>query len=715
MNEQYEAIDAGIAADNPERAAEAREVARWADRVEKTRKFDEEALKQYAKDRRYARGDSGFAVDANLIGTFIDVLTAFLYAKNPEVDVMPAKATEPPSMEALRDAAEVDIDNDPRVVAAGQQAANVASWGALAMGQNPGAIGAEAGQAAAAMMREQVLAERFEALQAAYRKRQRDNKAFAETLELVVSRLWQQGKLKARARPLVRSGLTIAVGWLKASWQERTGADPITRQRIADLRENIAKAAKLRQDMDEQAGTELEVTQRAHEEQLKALEGQAERVIARGFAIDFIHADNMTVAPGVAIPEYLDAPWIDHREPKPVDDIVADFALTKEQAAKIRRYKHRKPVMLEATSPNAAGDFDAKDASQFEEGTGDDCGEWGMVHETWDRDANLVRTWIEGLPTYARPPAPPLATSRFYGFFLLAYGEVDGQRHPQSLVSRSAKLVDEYNRIGSAEREHRSRVKPKTLFIKSQIGGDEVTKVVNGETAEFVGIEVTNVATADVGRMFQPLQYPPLDPALYDRSRIIAELERIWGVQEALAGGITVDKTATEAQIQQSGMQARTGAMRDALEDVLGELALYTAEVALASLSEEDVRAMVGPDAMWPQFTSAEDLARLVNVDIRAGSSGKPNTTAEREAWAALLPMLQAGIQRIGMLRNSTPADLADAEEALLRMTIERSGDRIDLESLLPTAGPALPMPMPGADPNATDPAADPAAPAVPA
>lgn len=705
------AIDQGIAAENPQRAAEAAEVARWADRVEKTRKFDEEALKQYAKDRRYARGDSGFAVDANIIGTFIDILTAFLYAKDPDIDVLPAKATEPPSLEALRDAAALDIDQDPRVMQAAQQAASVASWGALAMGQDPGAIGSQAAEAAAAVVREQVLAERFEALQAAYRKRQRDNKAFAETLELVVSRLWQQGKLKHRARPLVRSGLTIAVGWLKASWQERTGADPMTRQRVADLRDNIAKAAKLKQDMDEQSGIELDVTIREYEAQLAALEGQAERVIARGYAIDFVHAENMTVAPGVALPDYLDAPWLDHREPKLVDDIIAEFSLTKEQAATIRRYKHRKPVMAEASSPGAAGNIDAKDAGQFEEGTGDDCGEWGMVHETWDRDANVIRTWVEGLTGWARPPASPVATSRFYGFFLLAYGEIDGQRHPQSLVSRSAKLVDEYNRIGSAEREHRQRVKPKTLFHKGTIGGDAVTNVVNGETAEFVGVETTN-PQADLSRIFQPLQYPQLDPALYDRSRIIAELERIWGVQEALSGGITVDKTATEAQIQQSGMQARTGAQRDALEDVLAELALYTAEVALASLDEEDVRAMIGPDAMWPQFESPDDLARLVNVDIRAGSSGKPNTTADREAMAALLPLLQSGVQRIGMLRNSTPADMADAEEALLRLVIERSGDRIDLESLLPTAGPAMPMPMPGAAP--TNPAvADPAAPAV--
>lgn len=737
--EAASAIDAGIAADNPQLARDIADVRRWADRVGKGRKFDEEALKQYAKDRRYARGDSGFSVDANILGTFIDILVAFLYAKDPEVDVLPAKATEPPGIDAIRDAAELDIDQDPRVQQAAQKGANAGSWAALAMGAPPDALMMETAQAEAAAMREQVIAERFEAMQAAYRKRQRDNKAFAETAELVISRLWAQAKIKARAKPSVRSALTIGVGWMKASWQERTGQDPLTRQRIADLRDNIAKAAKLRQDLEDQGGmpqeeaglvgrvvegvksiasrafgsgdTKQQETLADYEAQLAALESQAERVIARGFAIDFVNGEDITVAPGFEITRYLDAPWMDHRIPMPVDDIVAEFKLTKEQAAKVHRYKYRKPVMQKDESPLAAQNIEARDADPFEDGTGEDGGEWGMVHETWDRDANLVRTWVEGLPTWARPSMAPTATSRFYGFFLLAYGEIDGQRHPQSLVSRSAKLVDEYNRIGSAEREHRARVKPKMMFRKGQINGDETMRIVNGETAEYVGVETTQPNTP-LSDLFYAVQYPQIDPALYDRSRIVAELERLWGIQEALSGGITVDKTATEASIQQSGMQARTGAQRDTLEDVLSELALFTAEIAMASLTHEDVVTMIGPDAMWPEATGPEDLARLVNVDIRAGSSGKPNTTAEREAWASLLPMLQQGIQRIGLLRNSTPADMADAEESLLRMTIERSGDRLDIEALLPKAGPEPMLPAIPGDPSSAQPASTPALPA---
>lgn len=687
-----DAMDYGIASADPGQAREAAEVKRWAERIERARKHDEEALKEYARCRRYARGDSGFAVDDNIIGTFVDILVAFLYARDPDVDVRPAKALEPADPEALRDAAALAADQDPRVQAAAKQAASASLLATFAVGQPPAATAVQAVDQAVEDAREQVIAERVAQMQAAFRRRQREHKAFGETLELVVSRLWRDARLKARARPWVQSALTIGVGWLKASWQERTGQDPTTLQKISDLRDNIARAAKLREDMDAQAGAELDATVAAYEQQLKALEGQVERVLARGFAADMVPAEDITVAPGVEIPRYLDAQWISHRMPMLVDDIVAEFGLDKDKAGKIRRYTQRKPTVRQNESALVAQDVEAKDADAFVEGQ--EPGDWGMVHEIWDRDANCVRVMVEGLDCWVRTFSP-LATTRFYPFFACIFGAVDGQRHPQSLVTRSAKLVDEYNRIATAERDHRSRIIPKVFYLKGQVNHDTLVNIEKAETGEYVGVELTQ-PNVPLGSVFWVPNYPGIDQALYDRSQIVAALERLWGVQEALAGSITTDKTATEAQIQQSGMQARTNAYRDVIEDALNELAQYTAEVAVQAMDDEDVRAMVGPDAMWPELRGPEGLSRMVRIEIRAGSSGKPNTTAEREAWATMLPLLQASIQRIGALRNSTPDDLAAAEERLLRMTVERSGDRIDLETLLPKAGPA---PMPGAMP----------------
>ena len=57
------------------------------------REFDKYARVTFAQDRRYAAGrsDPSWASDANIIGSFIDILTSFLYAQNPDVSSKPSE------------------------------------------------------------------------------------------------------------------------------------------------------------------------------------------------------------------------------------------------------------------------------------------------------------------------------------------------------------------------------------------------------------------------------------------------------------------------------------------------------------------------------------------------------------------------------------------------------------------------------------------------
>lgn len=641
------------------RNTELEDVKRWDERIESTIRHDEEPRKQMAKDRRMARGDSGFEVDANLPATYIDILGSFLYARNPQPEVMPARSTEPPDVSVLRDAAGMDGQMPPEMAAM-----------------------------------------QFEQMQQAYRTRQRDNKAFAETCELIIERLWKDGDLKKRGKRFVRAALTVGMGVLKAAWQERRGQDPIVAKEINDLQENIKRIKSLQQEL-EKPSPEHDANVAELERQIQGLQAKVEVVEARGFAIDFVPSERLIVAPGYAIGEYLDAPWIAHEIPMRAEEAKADFGLTDEQMKGATCYRARKPMNKQETSPNLS-DADAKDAMTYvAEGESHDGKDgWVMVREIWDRQSNSVLTMIKGMKRWAKPAWNPCPTTRFYPFFVLCMSEVDGQRYPQSLVARSAKLIDEYNRIGSAEAEHRRRVKPKTMFNAGKMSPEDAAKLASGAVQEMVAINPTNPLD-DLGGLVREVAYSQLDPHLYDRSRIVGELERIWGAQEALAGSVSVAKTATEAEIQQGGFQARSDGRRDDLDDVLGELALYTAEVAAHYMTTEDATAIVGPDAFWPQGTGPESLRQFVNVDITAGSSGKPNTSAERQAWATQLPLLQNGIMQIGQLRQSDPNEIADKLEKLLRITAERSGDRLDMDSLVPQSGMGPMLPQPGIPPGA--------------
>lgn len=732
-----QALDAGIAGADPDKAKETADVQRWMRKINHTMAFDEPARRGYVKCRRYARGDSGFIVDANICGTNIDILEAYYYAKNPDVDVSPAKAVEVPSLEAMLDAAIMTAENDPRVDQAVAQAMAAPVVGIdagvdPATGQtlqaqvpappnDPAAVQMAVEQARAAAI-QAIAAENLAKIKAEYDRRTRENKAFAETAELVISHMWETGRLKDRGRPWVRSALTTGLGIFKASWQQRTAPSPETVTAINDLQQQLEQVRALRVKLaDEGQGVEQQADEAELQRQLDALRNQAEPVVSRGYVVDMVTPENFVVAPGFRIADHMDAPWNAERIPIEMGEAVAKYQLTKEQQAKLTKYMARSPVMVRPESANTelVDQIDSREAEAFVRGDGGEAGMgtdgdsyrgsgvagagcFVMEWEIWDRNSNTVLNTIEGLDQWVRPGWNPCPTTRFYPFFLFCTSEVDGQRHPQSPVERSSKLVDEYNRVGSAEAKHRRRIVPKTAFNAGAFVEGEAQKLAEADIQEMVPLNLTNPG-ADLSTILFPITYAAIDVTLYDRSRINAEIERIWGVQEALGGSATVDKTATQIDVEQQGFQARTGSRRDSIEGTLSHAALYTIEVGRKYLTDEEVREIAGPNAFWPPYEGPADLRRMVKVDIRAGTTGKPNTKADREAWGVLLPQLQGAIMQYAQLVGAARKDLAESIKKLARMTAEKAGARIDIDSLFPTApstpvDPATGMPaQPGA------------------
>jgi len=734
----------------------------WLDKIKEARKFDEGARKQYALDRRYAKrrhGGSGtiYEVDVPIAATYVDILKSFLYARDPDVDVMPAASTEPPPEDELVRMAKQALMNDPATqqqveqaaIQAGQESAQKKSTivqaiapaaakslegGALPnqLPQLPDIDPAKDAEAAARATMDRLIRAKVKELGQPYQQRRDDAKQFGSTLEIVISQLWKKGRLKTKAKPLVGSGLTTGIGWMKATWQERTGHDPVVLSQINDLQDNLARLNASQQELIEGTPNPDEVKADI-ERQILGLQAQVEVVVARGMAIDFVQSEDIQVSPDCgAMTSYLDSPWIAHRSFKTIDDAKALFPRIAGKLEKALTYGQVKP-----TDPNNAPDAAASqkvaenEADSFR--SGGDAGPIAegtsvCVWEVWDKDSNTIITLVEGINAYAREPyAPNPGTSRFYPFFQFVVGEVDGSRHPEGPITRSAPLLDEYDRVRSGYAEHRRRVKPKTGFDSTNMAPDEVAKIEAGGTMEMIGLKPLQPGTP-IRDMLQPLAYAQIDPALYDTSVIRAELEMIWGIQEALSSSIRTAKTATEAEIQQTGTTARTGYMRDGIDGMMGELAEYTAEIAVQKLDGQDVKDLAGPWAFWPEGMKIEDIGALVSVDIRAGSSGKPDTSRQRQAWATIMPSLQNTILQVGQLRGSSPQDIADSLEALIEETLSRTGERLDAARFLPpapdgddmpVAGPsgaptqlsgptALPMPSPApASPSLTEPTED--------
>lgn len=542
-------------------------------------------------------------------------------------------------------------------------------------------------------------------------ERGRENvRAMAKTMELVIKRLIKRGDLKRAAKKWVRSALTVGVGALRANWMDRMGQDPVVKAKLDDIQDNLRAVVALRDGYEEGTGPYLDadIQQKELEAQMKSLEANIEKVMSRGMIYDFIPAQDVTVSLDVdSWMDMLDSPWVDVRYFKSVEDACKLFPeLTKEELQGCANYK-RDPEPEQsktpATSRQRAEDADTYTYTATSSSQGK-C-DYVCIHEMQHRDNGVIYTLIEGLNRYARPPEPPKPFSpRFYDLFLLAFTETEGRRAPESLNTRSHSLQDEYLRTRSKLSTHRDRVVPKIIFNKAKLDKNSATAITRGVTGEMVGIKVS--ANIDLSKLMWVPSYPSVDAALYDVNQTKLDLELIWGTQEAVMGPIQQPKTATEAKIQESGTQARTTSKRDALEDVLTEISEYTACMAVQSLSPEDVREIAGPASLWlePNQITPDTIDTLIQIEIKAGSSGKPDTQAEIEQWSNEMGILIDSIQQIGTLRNSDPLDVADCLEAVVEETFMRFGDRVDLSRFIPRV-PAppqidpvtgLPVTMPG-------------------
>jgi hypothetical protein len=612
---------------NTDKDEEALVKKRWS-KYDDARKFDENFRKQVAIDRRYAAGtsDLSWAVTTNLIGAFIDILVALLYARDPDVSV--------------RKAPQVDFQGT--------------------QGQDD----------------------------------------FAKTLEIVISTLWKKGKLKKAARKGVRSVLSNGEGWFKCLMVSEKDPQPEVEKALNDAKETMERLQAQQKilddpDMNDPDSVESEIAEK--ESLMAELHEKLEIAVTRMFVIDYVPTENIQVSTDITnIEDYLDADWIANEMFIDKEDALSRFPdLTEEDIKAAKVYWQRVPKEMTTRDIDNVlpqGMLTAESAQSFTTAqSSTESPAFIRVVEQWDRRDKQIRTMIDGVKKWAKQPyAPPYPASRFYPYFYFAFYEVDGSRHAQSLSWRLYKLQDEYSATRSNFRLTRERSIPGVLFNATMLDDTEAKKLTESKHQEYTALRPAD-PNQPFANLFAPKPVQGIDPRLYDPTYILNDMERLSGVQEALSAAINGPgnpKTATEANIQQSGTNARTTSNRDNLEWMLQDLATYTAETSLQCLQARDVQRMAGPKAFWPEGMDIEDLFTLVEVTIDAGTTGKPKQSSDQQAWATLLPMIKETIQEIEQALGSGNLPMAHALTELIKETMIRLGDETDIDRFIPKTPP---------------------------
>ena len=627
------AVSRGIQDANPDKDSEAEKalVKEIWQEYQTARDFDRFARTQFAKDRRYAAGkaDPRWASDANLIGSFIDILVSFLYAQNPDISV---RASEKVGMQPDKNATD-----------------------------------------------------------------------FAATAELVSSRLWRDGRIKKCKKKVVRSALSVGQGWEKTLMYTdkrpcpQLEHDILTQQQLMETLEGqkAALGSQISPPADEDAAKEaIKLT-------LQGLQAKEAAQYSTGECFDFIRAEDMQVSLDVAsISDYLDADWcsndlyvlkskVRQKFPRLTDEDVTGAAVYYQRQSSVKELSQETATQM---GDNQSEGSYSKSAPPTNPGGGKPV-EFVKVVEMWRKSQGIVVTMIDGVKKWAvEPYPPPQATSRFYPYFLTALFEVDGERHPQSLVMRLFKLQDEYSGCRSAQRLVRARSIPGVIFNRGNLSPEDAKKLEQGVEQELIGLDPTDKSTP-IQNMFAAKPVGVYNEALYNTAPITSDMERISGVQEALQASVSAQpKTATEAHIQQTGFASRTNADRDTIEDVLTDQAHYTIETAIQEMRPPQAQRIAGKQAFWPFGMDVQDILTLVEVEIQAGSTGKPDNVRAAQNWGTILPMLEQLLMKIRGMQIADPP-MAAALENVVRETLKRLDDRLDVSDFIPTDPPPPPAP----------------------
>lgn len=548
--------------------------------------------------------------------------------------------------------------------------------------------------------------------QAVDESRYEDTKKFSDTLQIVIQREWTRANLKKQAKRTVRSAQTVGLGFLKVQLCTDTITDPVMLSKYNSLQDNLkAIDALIAEDQTAMNEDDLAVQREEIQNQMILVHAGVERQVVKGTVVDMIRADDILICPNVReLLDYTEAPWIRQNIYMPSDVARKQFNLTKDQVGRASKYRMN-PDNNGAT-PEALDQNGAPTSNASAEG----C-DWVCVRERWSLEDGLIYTWLAGCDYWLAPPqAPQFPTSRFYGFFMLGYNWVDDRRYPTSDVANMMALQDEFSARRSAARTWRERSKPGLVVNGQAMGMKDVESLTVSQIGEHVVLQGLDPQTP-LPSVVMAKPITVADPAMLDTSDIMRELEMQAGAQQASTGSVQTAKTATEAEILNQGTQTKGSEKVDSLDDMFNELANYTGQQAMQAYTEEDVIRIAGVGAVWPDMT-LDEIQDLLVIDVQAGSMGKPNTSMEQQAWNTILPIINQTMNEIAQLEATTAVPssvpgmppqmqppspdqlaLAQAKRALLKETVRRFDDRIDVDQFLPPppvdqAQAQQPMPM---------------------
>lgn len=437
----------------------------------------------------------------------------------------------------------------------------------------------------------------------------------------------QSGGFKQQVKAAIRRTKVNGVAWCKLVFQRELQPRPEIGAQIDDTTQQIARLEQLGRESDE--GETAEDSARIEELRLllQQMQGRESIVVREGPVFDWPRSKDM----------YPDEKCRHLKTLFGAQALFHEFMLTTDEVESIYG------VDVCGSYTEFKGDDRGDDEKGVRPSANDDSTSKGLarVIEVQDKRNGQFLTICEGYPDFLKEPAEPdVRLERFFTGFPLVFNETENEKciYPSSDVWLMRHLQFEYNRKREALREHCIAAAPNYVARKGAL--DKVDRsALQGAKAHEV-IEVKTAVNEDPSAVVKRLEKANIDPNLYEVEQVFSDMQRVSGAQEANLGG-TSDGTATESTIAEQSRTVSLSENVDDLDEWLSDIAAATGQLMMLEMTKETVQQIVGPGAVWPDMqASREEIAMDLLLEIKAGSSGRPNAAAELAKLERAMPYI---------------------------------------------------------------------------
>jgi hypothetical protein len=509
----------------------------------------------------------------------------------------------------------------------------------------------------------------------------------------------QQQSFKSMMKMTVRRAATSGTGWIRLGFQRLMAPSPDKDSRIADIQAQLELMDRISADIaddeeqpDSAAAEQLRLT-------AQAIADESDVVMREGLLFSWPKSTAIIPDPRcVQLRDFLGCDWAAEEFLMTVNEIQETY---KVDVSKSHNNYERTDTGTDYERARQSWQGGTSDAN-ISSGDSETC----LVWEFFNKKDGLVYVICDGYPDFLREPAAPdVYTDRFWPWFLVAFNELPGTVFPVSDVSLIRPMQRELNRSRQGLREHRIANRPKIAYAEGTLSEEDIEALKNHPVNALIALAGLQPGQ-DVNQLVQAIKGAPIDPNLYEVNPVFQDMQRTIGDQEADLGG-TAGDTATESSIAASAKATAVGSSVDDIDETLTTMARCGGQILLLNVQEETVKSIVGPGAMWPMLTKAE-VARDLYLEIKAGSSGRPNQQQELQNFERLAPILM-------QLPGVKPS-------FLVKQALTRLDDKVDVDEAIADGLPSVTsmnagkIPgMPGqGDPNAQGPQGANNAPAPP-